>query len=150
MQIDFSDESDTETSVPTVVTRKRETGRVPTRAKATAAASKEKVVAVTEKEPLKRRIRGSKSTAFPPDCPSESSAPVPRRSRPKKSADRVAKGSSCTEEPEQMRTIKEEESGMDSSLVELKMVEPEALGEISHLLEGYISHIPGLVILGFF
>ncbi|XP_023696363.2 separin [Paramormyrops kingsleyae] len=126
-KIDFSDESDTETSAPTVVTRKREAGRVSTRAKTTAA-TKEKVVAVTEKEPPKGRIRGSKSTAFPPDCPpEESAAPAPWRSRPRKSADRVAKGSSSTEEPEQMRTIKEEESGMDTSLEELKMEEPEAL-----------------------
>ncbi|XP_048856344.1 separin [Brienomyrus brachyistius] len=120
-KIDFSDESDAETSVPAVVTKKRETGRASARTR-TAAASKEKVLAITEKEPQKVRIRASKSTASPPDCPSEESAPpAPRRSRPKKSADRVTKGSSSTEEPEQMRTIKEEEFGMNTSLQELKM-----------------------------
>ncbi|KPP73338.1 separin-like, partial [Scleropages formosus] len=125
-KVEFSDESDVETSTLAVNADKQKASKLRASSKV-ATTSKPKVQPPTDKRAVKGRGKAKKSTVLPAHNISSEEELVPcapRKGRCKKQSD-IAASAAETEELEQMRTIKEEEYRMDTSVEELKISDAE-------------------------
>lgn len=126
-QVEFSDESDTETAPPAVVEKtekKRNASNSKTpRKPATNSKSSDTKVPV-EPDPPRRTRTTKKSTALPSTAclSSEEDTGVAHQTRPRRGRSKKSQSSEVTEEPERMRMIKEDEDEvlLNISLEELR------------------------------